>query len=259
MVHGTYSSRAVSEVPDLYSNGASCARGRWVFVAIVALLGSVVAGLLVPAAAFAMVARWPSQGAEEATRTASVAEFAGTIVDLGAGHSYPGYDNEIFDDCVAATVGDFIVTSFDTTPSTSDITGAFFYAGGTRTEGLSWPQLVDYWSSSHIDGTTLKSWIPLQGSNLEGQVQRWLEYGGIVGTVKGQQAVIDMVDLPANAVVNGGVVNAGNHMWLIVGYTPTAAVVVSWGSEFEVSWANLLAWSTVRDGWGGFDALAVSR
>jgi hypothetical protein len=258
MAHGKYSSRAVSQVPALYSNGASRARGRWLFVALVALLVSVVVGLLVPAAAFAMVARSPTQGAEGETRTPSDAEFPGTVVDLGAGHSYPGYDNEIFDDCVAATVGDFIITSFGTTPSTSDITGAFFYAGGTSTEGLSWPQLVDHWSSSRIDGTTLKSWLPLQGSNVEGQVQRWLEYGGTVGTLKGQQAVIDMVDLPANAVVKGSVVNAGNHMWLIVGFTPTDAVVVSWGSEFEVSWADLLAWSAVRNGWGGFEVLAVS-
>ncbi len=160
---------------------------------------------------------------------------------------------------MAATVGDLIITSFHTKPSTSDIADAFFYAGGTSTDGLTWPQLVSYWSSSRIGGTVLEASSPLHGYDVEPQVEQWLRQGGTVGGFEAQKAVIDMVNLPDSALVDGGAGSPGNHMWLVVGYTPADALIVSWGFEFEVSWAKLLVWSAPRDGWGGFDVVAVSR
>lgn len=207
--------------------------------------------------------RWPSQTLAAPTpgtpaRATTKSRFPGAVVDLGAGHSYPLYDNDVFDDCVTATVGDLIITSLGTTPSTLDITHAFFYAGGTSTEGLSWAQLVDYWSSWPIDGTRLASWSRLKGGHLEQRVEEWLHHGGRIADRPGERAVIDNVRLPGGFMVNGRAVTSGNHMWLVVGYTPTAALVVSWGSELEVSWPDLLAWSAPQDGGGGFHVVAMA-
>jgi hypothetical protein len=187
--------------------------------------------------------------------------FADAVVNLAAGDSYPVFDNDVFADCVAATAGDLIITSFGTTPATSDITDAFFSAGGTSTEGLTWAQLVGYWSSAGIDSTRLTAWSPLVGPNVEARIEGWLQHGGTIGKYQGQRAVIDRVDLPTDALVAGTTFNfnPGNHMWLVVGYSPADALVVSWGSEFEVSWATLLRWSSSANGGGGFDVVAVAK
>ena len=233
--------------------------GKWLRAAVIVPLVTAAVGLLLSATAAAMVSRETPRHIV-ARHSGTKYLFPSAVVNLAARRSYPRYDNDVFPDCVAATVGDLIITSFDSTPSISDVAGAFFFAGGTSTSGLSWPQLVNYWASTHFAGTVLDSWSPLRGGNQKLRVERWLDHGGTVGGYPGQRAVIDEVRLPRDAVVvDGANVGPGNHMWLVVGYTRRDALVVSWGTEFEVSWGQLLDWSAPRGGWGGFDVVAAAE
>ena len=50
-------------------------------------------------------------------------------------------------------------------------------------------------------------------------------------------------NLPPGFPPGGGAVGGG-HMWLVVGYSDYGPMIVSWGQEFQISWAQFNSWTT---------------
>jgi len=157
-------------------------------------------------------------------------------VDLAAGNSYSTYGNAgtgAVDDCTMATVADWIETTFGTAPSDQSTVSAYWaaedeYNGGADV-GLTSNQFFTFWTNTGIDGTYLTANDPVTGQS------------AVESALSNQYVLIATENLPpafAGNTVGGG------HMWLVVGYSDYGPMIVSWGQEFQISWAEFNSWTT---------------
>ena len=158
-------------------------------------------------------------------------------VDLAAGYTYSTYDNAgpgAVGDCTMASVADWIETTFATAPSDQSTVAAYWaaedqYNGGADV-GLTTPQLFAFWTNVGIDGTYLTASDPLSGQS------------EIESMLSSQYVLLATANLPSNFPPGSG--SAGGHMWLVVGYSDYGPMIVSWGQEFQISWAEFDSWTT---------------
>jgi len=157
-------------------------------------------------------------------------------VDLGAGFTYGTYDNtgpQGIGDCTMAAAADWIQTTFGTAPSTEEVVNDYWAAedqfNGGADEGLSITQLFSYWQSDGIGGTTLTGVNPISMSDVESELSD-------------NYVLFATAALPAGYPLGDG--QGGGHAWLVVGYSSFGPMIVSWGQEVQVSWANFDNWTT---------------
>jgi hypothetical protein len=182
-----------------------------------------------------ITATYLSSGAPSVAQTVEVDIQA--PVDLAVGRSYSNYQNagpgEI-GDCTMASVADWIETSLNTTPSESDTVAAYWaaeneYNGGADV-GLTDGQLFSYWQNTGIDGTSLTS---SQYVTTEAAAETALSSGTVL---------INSEILPTDSLLNGGSESVG-HMWIMVGYSSYGPMIVTWGEEVQIPWADFNAWT----------------
>lgn len=159
-------------------------------------------------------------------------------VDLAAGNSYSTYGNVgpgAVGDCTMASVADWIATTFGTAPSDQSTVSAYWaaedeYNGGADV-GLTPGQLFAFWTNTGIDGTYLTGDNPVTGQS---EVESMLS---------NQYVLMAAENLPLGFPPGGGAVGGG-HMWLVVGYGDYGPMIVSWGQEFQINWAEFSSWTT---------------
>lgn len=198
------------------------------------------------------VVDWPSYGDEWLTATyasrpsdhlAGRLEASRTLevelrapVDLAAGHTFAPYDNTgptALEDCTLAAAADWIEATFDTAPSPQVIVAAYgaaedtYDAGGDL--GLTASQLFAFWRDVGIAGTRLTSTasVPLD------EVASYLAGGHVL---------LSTAELPAG--FPSGSTRPAAHAWLVVGDSARGPMLVTWGEELQVSWADFDAWTT---------------
>jgi hypothetical protein len=180
-----------------------------------------------------VTATFTSPGSTSTSQTVEVDVKA--PVDLGAGLAYSSYQNagaDAIGDCTMASVGDWIETTLGTTPSESSIVGAYWSAedgyNAGADDGLTDAQLFSYWTTDGIAGTHLVADQAVSGQS------------AIETDLSGGEVHINSLVLPADfPAIPGG----GAHMWILVGYSSYGPMVVTWGEEFQISWADLNAWA----------------
>jgi hypothetical protein len=160
-------------------------------------------------------------------------------VDLSAGMTYNSYQNGDVNDCMMAAAADWVQTTWQHTPNPTQIVqtywdldresnrGQTLPAGGTP---LSNVEIFQYWTAHGIAGTKLltvtANKTPMSQTAAEALLNR-------------HQALYTAVILPA------GIVSATpeGHAWLVVGYSGYGPVVITWGAEVQISWAQFTRWT----------------
>lgn len=156
-------------------------------------------------------------------------------VDLAAGRTYSNYQNAgpgAIGDCTMAAVGDWIETTSGTAPSEASIVGAYWsaedqYNAGADV-GLTVSQLFSYWTSDGIAGSYLTA---DQSVTTDAAVEADLSDGTVL---------IDSLVLPPGFPPG---TDGGGHMWIVVGYSSYGPMVVTWGQEVQIPWADFNAWT----------------
>ena len=132
-----------------------------------------------------------------------------------------------------AAAADWIQPTFGTAPSTEEVVNDYWAAedqfNGGADEGLSITQLFSYWQSDGIGGTTLTGVNPISMSDVESELSD-------------NYVLFATAALPAGYPLGDG--QGGGHAWLVVGYSSFGPMIVSWGQEVQVSWANFDNWTT---------------
>jgi hypothetical protein len=54
--------------------------------------------------------------------------------------------------------------------------------------------------------------------------------------------LLSSATLPAGYPLGDG--QGGGHFWIIVGYSSYGPMIVSWGQEVQISWADFDSWTT---------------
>ena len=80
-----------------------------------------------------------------------------------------------------------------------------------------------------IDGTTLTAVDPVA-------------LGSVESELSDRYILLSTVNLPAGYPLGDG--QGGGHMWLLVGYSDYGPMIVTWGQELQISWADFDAWTT---------------
>jgi hypothetical protein len=157
-------------------------------------------------------------------------------VDLGATYTYDTYGNtgpSPIGDCAMAAAADWIETTFGTYPSSPEIVSDYWAAEDDYNSGadvgLTSTELFDYWQTNEIGGTSLTGADPISSSNVEAELS-----DGYV--------LLSSATLPAGYPLGDG--QGGGHFWILVGYSSYGPMVVSWGEEFQISWADFDSWTT---------------
>ena len=157
-------------------------------------------------------------------------------VDLAAGNSYDTYDNtgpQGIGDCMMAAAADWIETTFETAPSSQGVVSDFWAAenefNGGADVGLTSSQLFTYWQSNAIGGYMLTGVDPISASDVESELSS-------------HYVLFATVNLPSGYPLGDG--QGGGHGWILVGYSSFGPMVVSWGQEVQISWADFDAWTT---------------
>ncbi len=188
---------------------------------------------------------WSTAGDQwfTATYSSSASTVAQTLevqveapVDLGFGLVYTTQGNVStptvpgIGDCTMASVADWIETidrAAGTVPSDVNAIAAYWAAenefNGGADVGLDWPDLTTYWQASGIDGTyfTGQTFV----GNVPSNVEAWLS---------ARYPLLSTVTLTGSGELGVG----GGHQWLIVGYSAYGPMIVPWGQEFQISWAE---------------------
>lgn len=183
-----------------------------------------------------ITATYTSSSTPTVLQTAEV-EIAAPV-DLAAGNSYSTYGNvgsSAAGDCTMASVADWIETTFGTAPSTLSTVSAYWaaenYYNSGADVGLAPDQLFAFWTNTGIDGTYLTGDNPVTGqSEVESMLSK-------------QYVLMAAENLPPG-FPPGDNPNGGGHMWLVVGYSDYGPMIVSWGQEFQISWAQFNSWTT---------------
>jgi hypothetical protein len=160
-------------------------------------------------------------------------------VDLAAGNSYSTYGNVglgAVNDCTMASVADWIATTFGTAPSDQSTVSTYWaaeskYNGGADV-GLTSDQLFTFWANTGIDGTYLTGENSVTSSTSK-----------VESALSNRYVLMAAENLPPDFPPGGGAVGGG-HMWLVVGYSDYGPMIVSWGQEFQISWAQFNSWTT---------------
>src|SRR5579875_597544 len=157
-------------------------------------------------------------------------------VDLAAGNSYDTYGNtgpQAVGDCMMAAAADWIETTFGTAPSSQEVVSDYWAAenelNGGADVGLTPSQLFTYWQSNAIGGYLLTGTDPISPSDVEAELSS-------------DYVLFATVNLPSGYPLGDG--QGGGHGWILVGYSSFGPMVVSWGEEFQISWADFDAWTT---------------
>jgi hypothetical protein len=157
-------------------------------------------------------------------------------VDLGATYAYDTYGNTGpagIGDCGMAAAADWIETTFGTFPSSQEIVSDYWAAeddyNSGEDAGLTATELFDYWQSNGIGGTSLTGADPISSSDVESELS-----DGYV--------LLSSATLPAGYPLGDG--QGGGHFWIIVGYSSYGPMIVSWGQEVQISWADFDSWTT---------------
>jgi hypothetical protein len=142
------------------------------------------------------------------------------------------YGNDHLNDCVMASAADYIEMATGTVPDPTEIVNDFNAIGarfmGAAGSALSGPALDSYWKSPGIAGTTLMgsdpwtTWTP-------GEVEQYLtaEHKPLMTS--------NLLPLSWGQTSTGG---RGAHEWDIAGFSTYGPMVVTWGTEFQISWAQ---------------------
>jgi hypothetical protein len=158
-------------------------------------------------------------------------------VDYGSGLSYSTYGNagpDAIGDCTMASVADWIETTLGTVPSDQDTIAAYWaaedeYNGGADV-GLTPDQLFSYWTDSGIDGTSLTVDNPVP-----------IDAGDVETNLSDQYVLMAAENLPDDFPPGE---TGGGHMWIVVGYSDYGPMIVTWGQEIQISWAEFDSWTT---------------
>jgi hypothetical protein len=158
-------------------------------------------------------------------------------VDLAVGLTYSNYQNAgtgAINDCTMASVADWIETTLRTTPSEAETVGAYWSAedefNGGDDEGLSVNQLFSYWQNTGIDGTFLTG------------TQAVTTQSAAESEVADGYVLINIEELPAGFPPASDA-EGGGHAWIMVGYSGYGPMVVTWGEEVQISWAEFNSWT----------------
>jgi hypothetical protein len=178
-----------------------------------------------------VTATYSSSSSPSVAQTLEV-QVAGTV-DLGFGLVYTTQGNvgtptdPGIGDCTMASVADWIETTYQaagTVPSDDDSIAAYWSAEAVYNSGqdvgLTPNQLFTYWADDGMDGTYLTATDPVYGQS------------GI------ETALSERYVLLSSVYLNGLGGATGGHQWLIVGYSAYGPMIVTWGQEFQISWAE---------------------
>ena len=156
-------------------------------------------------------------------------------VDFGARYSYNTYGNigpHDIGDCMMAATADWTETTFGSAPAAQAIVGDYRAAesklNGGADIGLSAAQLFSYWRSNGIAGTILTGVKPISTNEVRPELNSYVLFA--------------TANLPSGYPLGDG--QGGGHGWILVGYSSFGPMVVSWGQEFQISWADFDAWTT---------------
>ena len=157
-------------------------------------------------------------------------------VDLGAGNTYSAYDNagpSAIGDCSMAAAADWIETTFGTTPSDQEIVSDYWAAEGEFNDGadvgLTPDYLFDYWQADGIGGTTLTGVDAISAADVKSELSE-------------RYVLLSQVTLPSGYPLGDG--EGASHFWIVVGYSDYGPMVVTWGQEVQISWADFDDWTT---------------
>lgn len=200
---------------------------------------------------------WPSLGDQWLTATyharpgrslvasATIEVGLAAPVDLAAGMRFAPYANVgpgAIGDCALAAAADLIEATYDTAPDPRAIVASYDAAedaeNGGRDVGLSAAQLFAYWRQRGIAHTRLTAVAAVATS-------------AVASHLDGGEVLYATAELPAG--FPAGSTGAAAHAWLVVGSSRYGPMVVSWGEELQLSWADFDAWTT------GVWAIATTR
>ncbi len=157
-------------------------------------------------------------------------------VDMGAGYTYDTYGNtgpQAIGDCTMAAAADWIETTFGTAPASQGVVNGYWSAegefNGGADVGLTTTQLFDYWQANAIGGYTLTGIDRISTSDVESELSN-------------NYVLFATANLPSGYPLGDG--QGGGHAWILVGYSSFGPMVVSWGQEVQISWADFDAWTT---------------
>ena len=155
--------------------------------------------------------------------------------DFGYAYSFDTYQNtgpSAIGDCSMAAAADWVEATFGTAPPSAGVVADYWAAeqqfSGGADVGLTASQLFSFWQSNSIGGETLtgETAVPLNQ----------------VPTMAATYVLYATATLPANYPLGDG--QGGNHAWVVVGESGSGPMVVSWGQEFQLTWAEFDAWTT---------------
>lgn len=157
-------------------------------------------------------------------------------VDLASGLSYDAYGNagaDAVNDCTFATAADWVETTFGVAPDPQSIVAGYWSAeqqfNGGQDVGLSAQELFTYWQNTGIGGTTLTGLQAVPLNSVESELSD-------------NYVLYATANLPAGFPTGQG--EGGGHAWLVVGYSSFGPMIVSWGQEVQISWAEFDSWTT---------------
>lgn len=147
-----------------------------------------------------------------------------------AGKTYPYYGNSgpgSIGDCTFAAVANWEHVVLGKNPDPAIIGYEFSAAGGTDAAGLSHDGVFSYWKAHGIAGVYLQS------------IQRYFtDPVDLMNALDNPAIGVVIAELEFTEGDNfaGTYPTTGGHWVLVVGYTPTGPLVVTWGQTLQMTW-----------------------
>ncbi len=148
-----------------------------------------------------------------------------------ADQTYPAYGNVApvsIGDCTFAAVANWEQIVLGKDPDPTQIGFEFGKAGGSQTPGLTSDQVFRYWQNNGIAGVYLKTAQSyfVDPYDLENAIDN-PDIGVVIAQLK-----FSVGDPFAGYNIS----ESGGHWLLVVGYTPTGPLVVTWGGTLQMTW-----------------------
>jgi hypothetical protein len=156
---------------------------------------------------------------------------------------YPSYGSASptgLSTCTFASIANWeeIVLGFK--PNEAEIGIEFSQAGGTESLGVASGVVFNYWENHEIAGTKLRSVIIFSTDQVD------LQNG-----IDSKKALIAELKLSAGSALGSYTVTSDSTHWVVVvGYTPSGPLVVTWGHEYQMTWKQ---WEAEVSNLWGFD------